>query len=245
MKPLGTERPEVASKGFKDDLSGSHRSNVSKVTSRNAISSASLPTEATGLSLSHPYEQNDDSAVILVPASSPGTSDEGSLSPLTSNDPYSPVKSKRNPPIPSDTTQQTKKHLSKPTTRRTSLAQPVVETSGRPPTERTRSSERLVSSLPFGMPYPSTVEVKEDFSITNEEDFWGIIADRESRANELRRASLTRKDPKGPVRNDGEHVNETNGQNGPNKGLGGVLDDGLMSNEDVADMREVEAVVVL
>ncbi|KAK4689888.1 hypothetical protein P7C73_g248, partial [Tremellales sp. Uapishka_1] len=60
------------------------------------------------------------------------------------------------------------------------------------PREKTRESTRLSKILPFGMGLPPIVEWKSEFSISDEEDFWGIIAEREELKGRLRRQSLLR-----------------------------------------------------
>ncbi|ODO03565.1 hypothetical protein L198_02413 [Cryptococcus wingfieldii CBS 7118] len=56
--------------------------------------------------------------------------------------------------------------------------------------EKTRISRRLDLVSPFGMPVPGVVEYKSEFTLTDEEDFWPIIAEREEKANQHRRQSL-------------------------------------------------------
>ncbi|WVO15000.1 hypothetical protein L204_102643 [Cryptococcus depauperatus] len=56
--------------------------------------------------------------------------------------------------------------------------------------EKTRTSERLGAVNPFGMPLPGTIEYKSEFTLTDEEEFWPIIAKREEDANNQRRTSL-------------------------------------------------------
>ncbi|WVQ77516.1 hypothetical protein IAR50_007202 [Cryptococcus sp. DSM 104548] len=56
--------------------------------------------------------------------------------------------------------------------------------------EKTRISRRLDLVSPFGMPVPGVVEYKSEFTLTDEEDFWPIIAEREENANRHRRQSL-------------------------------------------------------
>ncbi|KAK8849781.1 hypothetical protein IAR55_005117 [Kwoniella newhampshirensis] len=58
--------------------------------------------------------------------------------------------------------------------------------------EKTRASRRLEEVHPFGLPVPSVVESKSEFTLSDEEDFWPIIAGREENANRERRASLLR-----------------------------------------------------
>ncbi|RSH81250.1 uncharacterized protein EHS24_008687 [Apiotrichum porosum] len=54
--------------------------------------------------------------------------------------------------------------------------------------EKTRESSRLSSATPFGMPIPPPVENKTEFSLSDEEEFWPIIAAREAHATALRLA---------------------------------------------------------
>ncbi|OWZ78774.1 hypothetical protein C365_02413 [Cryptococcus neoformans Bt85] len=56
--------------------------------------------------------------------------------------------------------------------------------------EKTRTSTRLGVVSPFGLPIPGVVEYKYEFTLTEEEDFWPIIAEREATANRHRRESL-------------------------------------------------------
>jgi hypothetical protein len=80
--------------------------------------------------------------------------------------------------------------------------------------EKTRGSTRIGLVAPFGMPLPPVVEYKSEvssqacqvvlpfpgccpsveadkqFTLSDEEDFWGIIAQREASAGERRRAAL-------------------------------------------------------
>ncbi|WVQ84445.1 hypothetical protein IAT38_006597 [Cryptococcus sp. DSM 104549] len=58
------------------------------------------------------------------------------------------------------------------------------------PLEKTRASRRLEMTSPFGLPVPGVVECKSEFTLTDEEEFWPIIAGREEHANQERRASL-------------------------------------------------------
>ncbi|CAD6571536.1 MAG: hypothetical protein TREMPRED_000308 [Tremellales sp. Tagirdzhanova-0007] len=52
---------------------------------------------------------------------------------------------------------------------------------------KVRMSSRLEAVIPFGMPIPSVVDLKYEFTLSDKEEFWAIIADREERANEIRR----------------------------------------------------------
>lgn len=191
-----------------------------------------------------PVPAESDPALVLVPSSSPGQPDRASLSPLTSIDKTSPVKYTKRKPQTSPTKTKSKEPKARPTTRRTSLAAKSEKgekaTARPPPKERTRSSDRLVSALPFGLPCPPVVEVKEDFSITNDEDFWGIIAGREAQATEERRASLSQIHLSGSTRVEDEQDGGVDSDEDEEE-----QEDGMMSREEVADMREVEAVVVL
>ncbi|ORY34604.1 hypothetical protein BCR39DRAFT_513576 [Naematelia encephala] len=106
--------------------------------------------------------------------------------------------------------------------------------SGRPLVrEKTRTSGRLGTIAPFGLPVPPVVEWKSEFTLTDEPDFWPVIAERQEQANAQRRQSLLSLATAG-----------TDGVTGVETASAPSVSQGI-SSEDVADMREVEAAVVL
>ncbi|KAL1412568.1 hypothetical protein Q8F55_000315 [Vanrija albida] len=57
--------------------------------------------------------------------------------------------------------------------------------------KKTRESTRITLATPFGLPMPASLETKSEFSISDEEEFWPIIAAREAAATEARRKAST------------------------------------------------------
>ncbi|WWD20411.1 hypothetical protein CI109_104887 [Kwoniella shandongensis] len=106
--------------------------------------------------------------------------------------------------------------------------------------EKTRASRRLEVVHPFGLPVPSVVEYKSEFTLSDEEDFWPIIAGREENANRERRASLMRL---------AETTAITSVPNGiPHSGTAVTSAPTVtlaMTPEEVAEMEGVEEAVVL
>ncbi|WOO82162.1 uncharacterized protein LOC62_04G005664 [Vanrija pseudolonga] len=57
--------------------------------------------------------------------------------------------------------------------------------------KKTRESTRITQATPFGLPMPASLDTKSEFSLSDEEDFWAIIAAREAQATEARRKAST------------------------------------------------------
>lgn len=119
--------------------------------------------------------------------------------------------------------------------------------------EKTRASSRLGLVHPFGMPFPANVEWKSEFAITDIEDFWSIIAAREAGRDRARRESLGI-----PIGSTGpSDLPALTAATSDRSGSGASAEAGVdvsvsvvsgsvpLSADEVREMREVEAAVVI